>query len=117
LSTYNTDNLHVDIDLETARVLHRIVRAMHDGECPKCHWLFESSLMRGKRTIDSSALITGIPESVPVLMNLVCPCCGFTITDEEAKAALETFAPAMERGLEVFEHWRESRQNKADATK
>jgi hypothetical protein len=102
--------LYLDVDFETARALHRVVRAMHDGECPKCHWLFESSLMRGQRVIDNSPFVTGIPMSVPVSMNLVCPSCGFTITDEETKAATEAFAPVMERCLAIFEQWRETRK-------
>lgn len=81
----------LDVDFETARSIHRIVRAMHDGECPKCHTLFESRHM------------------VSLSGDEVCPACGFTITHEESQAAMQTFAPVMERCLKVFERWRSSR--------
>ena len=79
---------YLDVDFETARSIHRIVRAMHDGECPKCHALFESRHM---------TTMSGDEQ---------CPACGFTITHDEMQAATQTFAPVMERNLEVFETWR-----------
>lgn len=82
--------LDVD-DFEVARSIHRIVRAMHDGECPRCHALAESRAMRAERTV----------------RDMVCPECGFTITESEQVAAIKMFAPVMERNLEVFERWRE----------
>lgn len=105
------DSHFLDVhDFEVARSLHRIVRAMHDGECPSCHWLFEASTMRGRRITDPDPCITLVEgDTVPVKMDLVCPSCKFTITDEEAKVALDLFGPVMEKNLEVFETWRRER--------
>lgn len=77
---------------ERARALHRVVRAMHDGECPRCHLLTTSEAM---------ALPSG---------NHVCPHCEFTISKGEAQAAMEEFAPHMTRNLAVFEEWRLARK-------
>jgi hypothetical protein len=92
--------LHLDVDFETARALHRIVRAMNDGECPKCHALIEDYHMR--KTIPSIA-------SPKYTETMICPKCGFTVTGEEAEAAIKAFAPVMDRNLEVFEQWRKTR--------
>jgi len=81
----------VDTDPELARVLHRVVWGMHDGECPSCHALFEAGLMRGG----------GLGA------DLRCPACGFAITAAEQAAAVRAFAPVMERNLAAFEEWRD----------
>lgn len=96
------NNLYLDVDFETARALHRIVRAMNDGECPKCHALIEDYHMRKKAPIIASPKYTE---------TMICPNCGFMITGEEAKAAIEAFAPIMERNLEIFEQWRKTRKH------
>lgn len=83
---------HLDVDFEVARSLHRVVRAMQDGECPKCHNLFDSRHMR-----------SGYPS------DLKCPGCGFLVTHDEAEDAIAAFAPVMEKNLEVFEAWRAGR--------
>src|SRR6478672_11055806 len=85
----------LDVDFETARSLHRVVRGMHDGECPKCHHLHESPVMR--RYVDGA-----------LNFDLVCPNpeCGFTITAAEQVRAIEAFAPVMAKNLAVFEKWR-----------
>lgn len=87
--------LDVD-DFEIARSIHRIVRAMHDGECPKCHGLTESKNMRLPRNVGDD----------PIKMDMVCAGCGFTITAQEQDAAIKQFAPVMQRNLEIFELWR-----------
>jgi hypothetical protein len=83
------EKLKFDVDFETARAIHRVVRGMHDGECPKCHTLFDGFCMR---------LENGSEQ---------CPKCFFSISYEEIQAAMKAFAPVMERNLEVFEKWRE----------
>lgn len=89
--------LDVD-DFEVARSIHRVVRGMHDGECPKCHAFVESHKMRLPRTLHDN----------PLSFDLACPNpeCGFTITAKEQDAAIRAFGPVMERNLEVFEKWR-----------
>ena len=79
--------LNLDVSAEEARALHRIVRAMHDGHCPKCGHLGPSSSFRlGNRH--------------------ECPICRFIIRDEEAEEALRLFRPYLRASLEVFERWR-----------
>lgn len=79
---------------ERARALHRVVRAMHDGECPKCHALHSSADM-------TRYIYAGGGHR--------CPTCAFTITAAESEAALEEFAGFMDKNLAVFEEWRASR--------
>jgi hypothetical protein len=35
----------LNLDHDEARALHRIVRAMHDGECPNCHSIHDAREM------------------------------------------------------------------------
>lgn len=93
--------LNLDVNFETARVLHRIVRAMNDGECPQCHALIEDYHMR------KAAPILATPKHT---QTMICPRCGFTITGKEAEAAINAFAPVMERNLAIFEDWRRTRK-------
>lgn len=88
----------IEVNFEVARSLHRVVRAMHDGECPKCHTIFPSHHM------------IQMPNLSKADYHHVCPGCGFTITAADAKAALATFAPVMAKNLKVFEDWREARR-------
>jgi hypothetical protein len=90
---------NLNLDHDEARALHRIVRAMHDGECPKCHSVFDSRDMRVRRTWSTADNQSGWR----------CPACKFFISDEEAAAVFRIFAPFMERNLAVFEKWRASR--------
>jgi len=82
----NDCNLDVDA-AEQARALHRVVRAMHDGHCPKCGYLASASLFDDD-------------------YEHRCPRCCFTITRVEANAALEAFRPYLQKSVEVFERWR-----------
>jgi hypothetical protein len=94
------DRNFLDVDFETARSLHRVVRAMHDGECPKRHRLFESYLMRREKAADDAPRHN---------VTMQCPHCGFMITGQEADAVIAAFAPVMDRNLDVFEQWRQRR--------
>lgn len=79
-----------DVDTaERARALHRVVRAMHDGECPSCHQLWTSEQVRAPNGDGHE-----------------CPGCGFVISAEESREALKEFAVFMDRNLDIFEHWR-----------
>jgi RNase P subunit RPR2 len=92
----HADKHFLDVDdFEVARSVHRIVRAMHDGECPKCHALTESQNMRPRRYDNQASLF-----------DMRCLGCSFTITAAEQHAAMLAFGPVMERNLEVFESWR-----------
>jgi hypothetical protein len=86
----NMSDLALDISFERARVVHRIVRAMHDGECPKCHRLFRSHQMYTRANCIS------------------CPICDFQITAPEIQAAINEFAVVMDRNLTIFEEWRKT---------
>ena len=88
------DRIVADVDFEEARALHRVVRALHDGHCPKCSAIFPAEQAQWRWSLGEK-----------------CPKCGFTISREEAEAALSEFAPIMQRNLELFEAWRERRRN------
>lgn len=92
----------LDVDFEVARSVHRVVRAMHDGECPNCQNFIESYHMRREHPTNESARYYA--------ETIRCPRCGFTITGEEAQAAIAEFAPVMQKNLEVFEQWRAKRR-------
>lgn len=84
---------------DKTRALHRVVRAMHDGECPKCHNLFDCEQMR-------------VVNRIGAFVAHRCPDCGFEISKEESAAALDEFSVFMDRNLEVFEQWRTDRKAK-----
>lgn len=95
------DECNLDVERgEQARALHRVVRAMHDGHCPKCGHLAPSEefyfpkLMRN----DPPFVKPGFHK---------CPRCHFTVTEDEAEAALAEFRPYLNKSVEVFEKWRE----------
>lgn len=94
------EKLALDTDLSNVhRAIHRVVRAMNDGECPKCHVL-------DPRNIRNMALeeeMAGVREVGP---GWGCSYCGFFITDEQGQAAMKLFAPKMEGALAIFEEWR-----------
>lgn len=81
----------LDVDhFERVRSLHRVVRALHDGECPNCHRISNS-------------------ERVRQINRNECPHCRFTITADEMDAVSKEFAPVMAKNLAVFDEWRETR--------
>ena len=88
------DRLNLDVTAEEARALHRVVRAMHDGHCPKC-----------------GHLGTSIEFLVVDMYGCFhkCPNCGFAVSEHEAKAALAAFHPYLSKSVDVFERWRSSR--------
>lgn len=92
-------NLDVGDDaFERARCLHRVVRAMHDGHCPRCGWLGPSETFYVGAMYGRSALVQEGEHR--------CCYCGFTVTDSEAKKALDAFLPYLENSVRVFEEWR-----------
>lgn len=84
------ETLNSDVTSSEARALHRVVRAMHDGNCPKCGHLGPSNTFNSR-------------------LGHVCPECSFFIRTEESEAALRTFQPFMALNAEIFEKWRETR--------
>jgi ssDNA-binding Zn-finger/Zn-ribbon topoisomerase 1 len=88
-----SEECNLDVDAgEQARALHRVVRAMHDGHCPKC----------------------GCLESADIFMHSTChgcPECGFTISIKEAELALAQFRPYLNKSVEIFEQWRKGLKN------
>ena len=87
------DYLALDVKAEYARALHRVVRAMHDGHCPRCGYLGPAELFFRDKLSDDE----GRHE---------CPVCEFTIWECEARAALMAFKPHLSKSLEIFEDWR-----------
>jgi hypothetical protein len=88
-------------DHDQARSLHRVVRAMHDGECPKCH-----------RVFSSNAMVRYADKAQKVRWGWACPGCDFSITNEEGDAVLSQFGRFMDQNLEVFTKWRAQREAK-----
>lgn len=97
----------LDISLEKARALHRVWRALNDGDCPKCHTFHRASEIR-----------QGFGRPMPisewdgsfVTQSIGCPTCGFTISREEIEAIEVMFAPAMDAAVGIFMEWREQRE-------
>jgi uncharacterized protein YhaN len=79
-----SDNLNLDHD--EARALHRIVRAMHDGECPKCHRVHAAEDMQAKLTTTEQALAAARGE-----------CERLTVEAERLEAQCELFVGMIER--------------------
>jgi hypothetical protein len=83
-------NLHLDTSLEKARALHRVWRALNDGDCPKCHKYHPATaILRGETFIQ-------------------CPSCGFNVEQSEIEQIEKMFAPAMDAAVEIFEEWRQT---------
>ena len=97
----------LDISLEKARALHRVWRALNDGDCPKCHTFHRASEIRtdfGKPIPSAEFNGTFVAQSIG------CPTCGFTITREEIVEIEKMFAPAMDAATAIFEEWRAGRR-------
>lgn len=92
-------DLHLDVSLEKARALHRVWRALNDGDCPSCHTYQPA---------------TDIVRNDPFAME--CPACGFHVTIEEIEAIEKMFAPAMDAAVKIFDEWRAERKASDEAT-
>lgn len=96
-AAFNRSGLNLDVSPETARAVHRVVRGFHDGECPRCHRLFEPFKVLKPRG------------------DCICPKCGFTISAEAKQAGIRLFAPHMDKALAVFEAWQRGDARPAEA--
>jgi hypothetical protein len=85
-------SLALDTNLDHARALHRVWRALNDGDCPSCHSHHPAHAM-DRESIDGIA----------------CPSCGFYVTDPEIDDIETLFAPAMDAAVQIFNSWRQSR--------
>jgi len=81
----------LDISLERARALHRVWRALNDGDCPKCHEFHAAT------------------EIVREACYIGCPSCGFRVWRHEIREIEQMFAPAMDAAVAIFEAWRDER--------
>jgi hypothetical protein len=91
-------NLCLDTDvLNKARALHRVWRALNDGDCPKCHHAVAATDVIRPQLKDG--------------VWLKCPNdeCGFYVLGEEITEIERMFAPAMDAAVAVFEAWRADR--------
>ena len=106
-------NPKLNLDHDLARALHRVVRAMHDGECPRCHEVYASERMR---LIDHEFPTGGkLRSEMPITFSgWRCPNCDFRITDEEAAEVFRIFGPFMEQNLDFFTEWQYSRNKEPD---
>ena len=69
---YTAQELNIDVSAEGARALHRVVRAMHDGHCPKCGYLGPADAFYHEHPVG------GWHEG---------PTCQFRITETDARGA------------------------------
>jgi hypothetical protein len=95
-----SESLNLDVSSDHARALHRVVRAMHDGNCPKCGYLASSPMFEADHPVHRR------PDDPIQGSGHRGPRCGCTISGPEAAAALQAFRPYMLANLEVFEQWR-----------
>jgi hypothetical protein len=93
----------LNLDHNLGRALHRIVRAMHDGECPRCHKLQAADTVWTTRPVYKPNSRLGFEKI------MFCRFCEFTITEEESEAVIREFGPYMEQNLQIFETWRANR--------
>lgn len=77
--------------MDRARAMHRVWRALNDGDCPKCH---------------SFHAATAIYRDD---VRIRCPSCGFSVTRDEIYQIEQMFAPAMNAAVDIFEAWRSER--------
>lgn len=91
---------NLNLDHDEARALHRIVRAMHDGECPKCHSVSDATEMWVEEIVANGHGHGVMPSGWQ------CPACGFYVTEGEGEQVFKIFGPFMERNLAIFEKWR-----------
>jgi len=87
-------DLVLDVDLEEARAMHRVWRALNDGDCPNCHIHTPADKMI--RPSDGGGV--------------VCPKCAFAVDSEEIVELQRLFAPAMDAAMNIFRAWRERRK-------
>ena len=92
-------SLSLDLSLERERALHRVWRALNDGDCPKCHHATAATDVI--RPNNKNGIWLKCPN----------PDCGFFILGEEITEIEKLFAPAMDSAVAIFEEWRESRKN------
>jgi hypothetical protein len=78
----------LDVSLERARALHRVWRALNDGDCPRCHRFHAAT------------------EIIRTRDDLECPSCGFFVTRVEIEEIEKLFAPAMNAAVDIFMKWR-----------
>lgn len=93
---YTANELQLDVSAEGARALHRVVRAMHDGHCPKCGYLGPADIFWRDNKPPNTPADEGYHE---------CPICHFVVTESVARAALAAFKPHFSKSVEVFERW------------
>ena len=95
------NNLALDVSLERARALHRVWRALNDGDCPKCHTFHRASEVKSSYPMTTLDKFDGFKAE-----SISCPTCRFTITRREIEEIEKMFAPAMDSAVKIFEDWR-----------
>jgi hypothetical protein len=94
-----SEPIALDVSLEKARALHRVWRALNDGDCPKCHKFPGPQNVRRIGNVAEGKPIAGIR----------CELCGFYVSYEEIDEIEKLFAPAMDAAVAIFEEWRNAR--------
>ncbi len=92
-----TQPLALDVSLEKARALHRVWRALNDGDCPNCHTFHAATEIRRSEK------------------GIQCPACLFDISMEQIADIEKMFAPAMDAAVAIFHEWVEERRRAGQA--
>jgi hypothetical protein len=97
-------SLSLDVSLEKARALHRVWRALNDGDCPKCH-----AHVAATDVIRHSGLHI---REIEFNQSIECPMCHFSVSGDEISDIEKMFAPAMDAAVKIFEDWQIERMRK-----
>lgn len=97
----------LDVDLEHIRVLHRVIRAMHDGECMQC-------------SASGAGVLRSPSELQPPAFDewrhlaFMCPSCGLQITKDQVTVALKHWRGVAANNMAVwFQFWGANAQESA----
>ncbi len=97
-----TESLAVDASLEKTQALHRVWKALNDGNCPNCcSYYAATDILRDNRTYLPMGHQGG---------SIQCPGCMFYVLGKEIEEIESLFAPVMRADFNIFKKWRASQQ-------
>jgi hypothetical protein len=97
----------LDVDYEQIRVLHRVIRAMHDGECMMC-----SANGKGKLRHPSELVPPNYPEFDRLAFR--CDVCGLQITKDQVNISLQYWSGIASNNIAAWlQFWNTNKQESA----